>query len=697
MSSLPGWSGCQCFFVEMMYFMCLKLSALWHRPDAYGFAPAAPTPCGVRLRRSGAAMQGQSRARRPPVPARLRIGLATRRKVAFHQSMRLLPAWVFAWWVVVSVWSNGKELARPDWENLAELGKRHGMPFPDASARLALVHGESWTVVGNQSHPHDPAIYLPGWVLEEREGGSLRVLDGLSERVLEPRDQREPLWREFSLTDPPPRIGGHVARFDGVSTFVVAVQCAARGDRRRADALWERFAAADRLSDGSGVLRHREDKEDPTKLLASILFDRLELRIAEPAADFTAISGRMDALLKEFPVLADDRRKDLAARAAETANAKPPAEGSVEAMLIEWGKCGDDTPGRDDQGKMEAIVRRGFDAIPELLRLREDKRLTGIRYSAIMMRPSSPKPLGDLAQDVLAELLPDAAGLPAGYDSPVAGDFAKAWDKAQQKGERAYYLGLAWHRDPKGKVEFRSGALCVVGAKFPEELAGLVERYERETNNIPGCWGLAGAIADSGLPAARKTELLLALATKGSIACRRVATQVLAKVDHEAARQPARVLVRMLPRDVPGEYWTSAAAAVSHVVLAVDGDEVWRAFLGKARQAAVGLRLEWMNPFDYSYLDDRLKSRRLAFLAAFLDDKTLRDDRKNASKYEGPCAAFTFPKITVRDFVAMQIAAILKIDPFDSPDATWTAERWQQLRGKVARRLQEEGIAAMKP
>jgi hypothetical protein len=90
-----------------------------------------------------------------------------------------------------------------------------------------------------------------------------------------------------------------------------------------------------------------------------------------------------------------------------------------------------------------------------------------------------------------------------------------------------------------------------------------------------------------------------------------------------------------------------------------------------------------------------LKDRRLAFLSAFLDDETLRDDSRNAAKYEGPCAAFTFPKISVRDFAAMQIASILKIDPLDPPDATWAKEQWAGLRLKVKGRLKAEGVTPM--
>jgi len=49
--------------------------------------------------------------------------------------------------------------------------------------------------------------------------------------------------------------------------------------------------------------------------------------------------------------------------------------------------------------------------------------------------------------------------------------------------------------------------------------------------------------------------------------------------------------------------------------------------------------------------------------------------------YEGPSAAFDFPKITVRDFAAMQLASLLKIK--QKPDKKWTAKQWMDFRAKV--------------
>jgi hypothetical protein len=89
------------------------------------------------------------------------------------------------------------------------------------------------------------------------------------------------------------------------------------------------------------------------------------------------------------------------------------------------------------------------------------------------------------------------------------------------------------------------------------------------------------------------------------------------------------------------------------------------------------------------------RSRRLAFLAAFWDDRSQRVEASAPVKYSGPNAAFRFPVITVRDFAVMQIATILQLDPLDPPDSTWTAARWETLHANVRERLRAEGIAPM--
>ena len=97
-----------------------------------------------------------------------------------------------------------------------------------------------------------------------------------------------------------------------------------------------------------------------------------------------------------------------------------------------------------------------------------------------------------------------------------------------------------------------------------------------------------------------------------------------------------------------------------------------------------------MNPMNYAYIGRKNRARRLAFLAAFLDDAEVRDTASSSRKYEGPCAGFTFKTIEVRNFVAMQIAAILRMK--DRPTEFWTGENWARLRENVRAALEKEEL-----
>ena len=89
-----------------------------------------------------------------------------------------------------------------------------------------------------------------------------------------------------------------------------------------------------------------------------------------------------------------------------------------------------------------------------------------------------------------------------------------------------------------------------------------------------------------------------------------------------------------------------------------------------AKRSDVGLRMEFMNPMNYSYVGDRQRKQRLKFLAAFLDDAEAPDCEANPKMFSGPHAGFTFTRLAVRDLAAMKIASILEMP--DQPDRNWT-------------------------
>ena len=140
-------------------------------------------------------------------------------------------------------------------------------------------------------------------------------------------------------------------------------------------------------------------------------------------------------------------------------------------------------------------------------------------------------------------------------------------------------------------------------------------------------------------------------------------------------------LLDSLPTDVDSRYWDSEEANFVHVVVQCSNDEVWNKYLVVVKRASVGLRIEMMNAMNYSYIGDKNRRRRINFLANFLGDSQVRVS-SGGGKFSGPCAAFTFPKIEVRNFVAMKIASLLPAK-MQRPAKDWTDDQWQEFRSKV--------------
>ena len=86
------------------------------------------------------------------------------------------------------------------------------------------------------------------------------------------------------------------------------------------------------------------------------------------------------------------------------------------------------------------------------------------------------------------------------------------------------------------------------------------------------------------------------------------------------------------------------------------------------------------------------------FLAAFLDDKEERVTRNNLNlaafddpeemidklandPFSGPSAGFTFERLSVRDFAALQLAS--KLGMPTTADSDWKDSDWETLRAKV--------------
>ncbi len=576
----------------------------------------------------------------------------------------------------------------PDLKKLVAVAHRHGVPMPPKNARLVLAHTESWSCLGSRSTSRDPQIYSPAFLLEEKPDGSVVILRGTERLVLRKMHPQAPLWRPFSLKLVKPRLGGHVADFHRLSAFVCAVQLAARGDEVTARGIWMRLAAGDWWTDGRAFDVIPTQIQDPALLLARCTFDHLRERLLQDSAKWPDVRGRMKALFDDFPKLKNAERGDIFRDLTAALQAKPPAKDSIEALLLDWAQrpnamrhlgLSHKGDARDPEAAMRAIVLRGFDAIPALIAMLDDRRITVHEIPAFMKSPPRIKRVGELAD----ELLQDITGMANSQDAPEGGKAWRAWwQRARRQRERDFYAGAVFERKGQQISGVNEVPVRIVAHKFPDLLPPLCGEFSGFATPKAQAFILARALADSRLPKETRITVLSDFAQHGILEHRRHVLGVLARLDARKCATILKPLMKTFPRDSRGANRTCPEADFTYVVMQLEDDEVWSEYLRAARRSSVGLRLDMMIPMNYANVKNKNRSRRLAFLAAFLNDKAIWDSE-----------FFLFPRIAVRDYAAMQIASILDFE--EEPDEFWDAAQWRKLREKVRRKLAQEKLPAL--
>ena len=299
---------------------------------------------------------------------------------------------------------------------------------------------------------------------------------------------------------------------------------------------------------------------------------------------------------------------------------------------------------------------------------------------AFMNAPEERIRLGALAKQLLAEMKGAHGGNAA---EAVEGDV---------EGERKFFEDAAVTWKNVRIAEFHDVPLWILGEKHPRSLLTICAKVPAQATVDVPLFAIVDAIARSKLTRQEKADSLSGLCARlADFRRQRYVLQRLAQLDEPRCVTLLQPILARLPNNVNEPYWTCEAAHYTHVVMQLHDDAIWKGYLKIAKRAAVGLRMEMMNSMDYSYIGDANKGRRLEWLAAFLDDATVRDMAVDAKRYEGPCAAFPIKEIEVRNFAAMQIASILGFH--DRPTEFWTKEEWAKLRSKVQTELNKQGLS----
>ena len=246
-----------------------------------------------------------------------------------------------------------------------------------------------------------------------------------------------------------------------------------------------------------------------------------------------------------------------------------------------------------------------------------------------------------------------------------------------------YFLNHVLPSDSKTEWPNRL-MLKIIAKKYPQYLPKLYTTILDERPNLQS-WPVAEAIAGSSLPDTTKRELFLQASRHKNLEHRRIGLMQLKTFDPHEFMTVLVATLESLPPTPMEPYWKCPEAKYAHLVMATDDVRAWRTLEKVARRSDVALRMEFMNPMNYSYIGDRQRQLRLDFLASFLDDASAPDVEANPRMFDGPHAGFTFPRLEVRDLATIEIASIF--DMPDRPDRTWTAEQWTKLRTQVKERL----------
>lgn len=579
-----------------------------------------------------------------------------------------------------------------DFPALVTQAERYQLPKPPKNAKLILANTGSTTTTttANRSSDLDPSIYESGFFLKSNPGGTAQVMTGFHQSLSEPRRKHQPATLPFSATPTKAKPGRYVFRGHSQASFSTAIQCARLGDLKNAQALADLYLNSE-YNDGFHAQESSGHyKQEIPLLLARITYAFYYQNLRQKDADLKQALAMLEQLQKEFPALFSDdpeayyekSRSDFLKDLRLTVNSPPPKKDSIEDLLFQVAFSDVASHMRTPKHPIYKIYFQGIDAIPELVRLSTNRKLTPAIDPAIMNASERRLRLGDVASLVLEDMV--GAHAPQNTYRPLDGLW-KTWLKnVDLSDEKSFFLKAL---SPKKKnssssMRFDSGApIAILLKRHPKD----VLTFAKKLSTTKARGDFASALLDCKLDNPTKVTALKSLYQNQKGLDRRYMLQTLAKLDPAAVTREVLPLIKSLPKDVKEPYWTAQEANLTHVIMQLDDPAVWKAYLAKAKTCSIGLRMEFMNPMNYSYIGDKNQNLRLAFLASFLNDKEVRTVNQKDKRWDGPHAGFTYDTLSVQNFVAEKIASILKVP--GQPADHWTEKQWTPYRQQVEQAL----------
>lgn len=523
---------------------------------------------------------------------------------------------------------------------------------------------------GDEVEYRDPPTYAYGFLLKPaKDKSEATILHGL-ETVHRPKDEIEaevsPRQKDAGFTD------------DGsprpATALVLAVQLHARG--------WP----AARL-----VLERGFKKNTDTLAGHALRMEAWEYwhdqLFSGNHNDWTKVLPQLKALVAREPELdsADHRAVLKSLELALVPSKARPR--TMEAFIDDFMRVKSVSESLDPGEPLGRVFDFGFEAVPVLLDHLKDDRLTCSGWRSEWGSSFKNPPLRYRVGDLAGELLRCFAGPDASKGWPPAGknraEFQRHamawWEKAEKEGEKAYLVAHVLPTAPYCRSPIPVH-IRLLKNKYPESLPSLYRQLLEKRTELHSEL-LAETIETIALPKDEKVALLALGLEHKDPKHFSAALYSLMKVDRERAAARVIAVLGEIPETPSRPYAECKESANTRLVCAINHERVWHAFERAVRKADPGLRLELLKHMNDGYPTLQERRRRLAFLACFLDDQSVRDVTSRPDMYDGIYTAFRYPRLEVRNFAAMKMAELLHV-PANLHSKSDNAE-WEKLRERM--------------
>lgn len=562
----------------------------------------------------------------------------------------------------------------PSLDELLRQYKELGLPLPPKDAKLVRFKSSfSETIDGKTRQKMYYGLAFQIKATAETDGPAL--LRGLYQQPmvkgLEPREM-----------SPNPSAADGV-RIEFAEAIVIAAQCHSLGWNNLAQRILE--------------ISQTDKRKSPVAILTESAWDYWLAKLAEPRIDRAPIAQHLKRIVELNVKLGSSENLSLI-KSLELAllpsKAKP---GTVESLIDQLVNLNDeDLEIQDDDEfgwrpnpRFQAVLARGFEAVPALIEHLNDSRLTRLRVGGVKIRFYR---VGDAVSDLLKGLI--GRRIVDDWDRTLEGGrveqakVQKWFEGARKLGEERYVVEHVL-QPIEGQPNWAATnnlQLFVIQARYPNRLP---EVYRKVLDQFPKSDPLfAKVIYGSKLPDKEKRDLLIYAAKNREASQRYSALSILRTSDKQVFNALLLPALEALPTDV-GEWIGGGPDELRLVGLAQFGDDpkISRIIEKAARRATVGFRVMILREMRFGDQADSKKRERIRALANFLSDPDVYDRDKNHKRFPF-FEPSEYARIEVRNFAALTIAEMLDIKVEINPKRT--PEEWAKVRQQVQEAVKRE-------